>query len=251
MAASRRVKRVAYSAEFRLDRKSAENAVTSRLTVLFEDNHCLAVLKPARLLTAGDETGDESLFELAKAYLKTRYNKPGNVFLGLVHRLDRPVSGVILLARTSKAAARLSEQFRAGTVRKTYLALVEGQVAAAEVELGDWLVKNEAANLVKVVPTDAEGGKWSVLRYRRLKPGRGVTLLEVTPLTGRSHQIRVQLAQSGHPIRGDSKYGSTHRGGGTIALHAASLTFEHPVRREPLTVSAPMPEDWQTLLEPR
>jgi 23S rRNA pseudouridine1911/1915/1917 synthase len=226
-------------------------SVPSRLTVLFEDNHCLAVLKPARLLTAGDGTGDESLLELAKAYLKTRYNKPGNVFLGLVHRLDRPVSGVVLLARTSKAAARLSEQFRSGTVRKTYLALVEGQVKEAECELGDWLVKNEATNLVRVVPAGTGEGKWSVLRYRRLQSGRGVTLLEVTPLTGRSHQIRVQLAQAGHPICGDTKYGSAHRRGGTIALHAASLTFEHPVRRESLTVCAPMPEKWQALLETR
>jgi 23S rRNA pseudouridine1911/1915/1917 synthase len=247
----RRFVRSADSARVRLYRKSTENTVTSRLTVLFEDNHCLAVLKPARLLTAGDETGDESLLEQAKAYLKAKYAKPGNVFLGLVHRLDRPVSGVVLMARTSKGAARLSEQFRAGTVRKVYLAIVEGHVAAAEGELRDWLVKNEATNVVRVVSPGTAGGKQSVLRYRRLKSGRGGTLLEVTPLTGRSHQIRVQLAHAGHPIRGDSKYGSTHRGGGTITLHAQSLTFEHPVCREPMTVSAPMPDEWPALLETR
>jgi 23S rRNA pseudouridine1911/1915/1917 synthase len=201
------------------------------------------------MLTAGDRTGDESLFELAKAYLKRKYQKAGNVFLGLVHRLDRPVSGVVLFARTSKGAARLSEQFRAGNVRKTYHALVEGRVARAEAELCDWLIKDEATNMVHTAPPGTAGAKESRLRYRRLKSGGGVTLLEVTPLTGRSHQIRVQLAKAGHPICGDGKYGSPRPMRGWIALHAAELTFEHPIRREPVTVTARTPAKWRTLME--
>jgi 23S rRNA pseudouridine1911/1915/1917 synthase len=225
--------------------------VSPPLTILFEDNHCLAVEKPARIPTAGDSSEDESLLEMAKAYLKQKYNKPGNVFLGLVHRLDRPVSGVVLFARTSKGAARLSEQFRVGSIHKHYLALVEGVVAAESAELCDWLLKNEATNTVRVVSENSPGAKRSVLRYRRRQAGRGLTLLEVTPLTGRSHQIRVQLAHAGHPIYGDGKYGSIHSLGGRIALHAAELTFEHPVRHEPVTVTAPMPGEWQRLLQRR
>jgi 23S rRNA pseudouridine1911/1915/1917 synthase len=205
------------------------------------------------MLVAGDRTGDESLLELAREYLKTKYGKPGEVYLGLVHRLDRPVSGVVLFARTSKAAARLSEQFRAGTIRKTYQALVEGEVIAAAGELCDWLIKNEETNVVRVAGAQMVDARKSTLRYRRLeserlKTGEGVTLLEVTPLTGRSHQIRVQLAHAGHPIHGDAKYGARHGGGGTIALHAAELTFEHPVRHEPVTVTSPTPAAWQAWL---
>lgn len=225
--------------------------VSSRLIVLYEDNHCLAVHKPARMLVAGDRTGDESLLELAKDYLKTRYKKPGAVYLGLVHRLDRPVSGVVLFARTGKAASRLSEQFRSGTIGKTYQALVEGVVAEEAGELCDWLIKNEDTNVVRVAAPNADDAKRSTLRYRRLAKSRSLTLLEVTPLTGRSHQIRVQLANAGHPIYGDTKYGAKHVGGGTIALHAAELTFEHPVRHEPVTVMSPTPSAWQALLGSR
>jgi 23S rRNA pseudouridine1911/1915/1917 synthase len=222
--------------------------VPSQLTILYEDNHCLAVHKPARMLVAGDRTGDESLLELAKAYLKTKYQKPGDVYLGLVHRLDRPVSGVVLFARTGKAAARLSEQFRLGTIRKSYQALVEGKVAAETGELCDWLIKNEDTNVVRVTAPQTAAAKQSTLRYRRLASGRDLTLLEVTPLTGRSHQIRVQLANAGHPIHGDTKYGAKQAGGGTIALHAAELTFDHPVRHEPVTVISPTPPAWPALL---
>lgn len=218
------------------------------LHVLFEDNHCLAVVKPARVLTAGDRTGDDSLLDRAKAYLKEKYAKPGNVFLGVVHRLDRPVSGVVLFARTSKGAARLSEQFREGSIRKTYQALVEGVVNAEQGELQDWLIKNEETNVVRAVARDTPGAKESRLRYRRLKTGNGLTLLEIVPLTGRSHQIRVQLAQAGHPISGDGKYGSSRTFEGSIALHAAELTFAHPVTREAITISAPTPARWPTLL---
>jgi 23S rRNA pseudouridine1911/1915/1917 synthase len=206
------------------------------LTVLYEDNHLLAVLKPARLLTAGDQTGDESLLDQAKAYLKKKYAKPGDVYLGLVHRLDRPVSGVVLFARTSKAASRLSEQFRKGTVRKVYQAVVEGTFLKREGELNDWLLKNEQANVVRVVPAGTPGAKSSQLRYRVLETRRGETLVEVNPITGRSHQIRVQLAHAGHPIQGDRKYGAKSGMEGAIALCAVELELEHPVRRERMVV---------------
>jgi 23S rRNA pseudouridine1911/1915/1917 synthase len=223
--------------------------VPTPLTVLFEDNHCLAVNKPAGMLVAGDRTGDESLLDVAKQYLKAKYNKPGAVYLGLVHRLDRPVSGVVLFTRTSKAAGRLSNQFRRGTIGKVYHALVEGDVATQSGELHDWLLKNEATNVVRVVEPESSGSKESTLRYRVLERGHGRTLLEIVPLTGRSHQIRVQLANAGHPICGDAKYGARESGGGTIALHAAALTFEHPVRNVPVSVSAPPPPTWRRLLK--
>ncbi len=218
------------------------------LEVLFEDNHCLAVLKPARVLTAGDRTGDVSLLEMAREYLKEKYQKPGNVFVGLVHRLDRPVSGVVLFARTSKAAARLSEQFREGTVRKVYRAIVAGNVADPDGEFVDWLVKNENTNVVRSVASGSPGARKSRLRFRRLKSANGLTLLEITPETGRSHQIRVQLAVRGHPIYGDKKYGSQHALRGAIALQAAELTFDHPTRHEPVTVTAPDPSSWRQLI---
>lgn len=219
------------------------------LTVLYEDNHCIAVVKPARVLTAGDRTGDVSLLDQVKDYLKEKYRKPGNVFAGVVHRLDRPVSGVVLFARTSKAAARLSQQFREGTVRKVYRAVVAGTLSQTSGEFVDWLLKNEETNTVRRVPARTPGARESRLRYRRLKSGRGLTLLEVVPVTGRSHQIRVQLAARGHPICGDRKYGSKYPLQGTIALHAAELTFEHPTRHEPVTVAAPDPPAWRKLLE--
>jgi 23S rRNA pseudouridine1911/1915/1917 synthase len=218
-----------------------------QIDVLYEDNHCLAVLKPARVLTAGDETGDVSLLDLAKEYLKQKYNKPGNVFVGLVHRLDRPVSGVVVFARTSKAAARLSEQFRRGTVRKTYRAVVEGNVAAKSGEFVDWLLKDEETNITRSVPPETPAARPARLRFRRVATAGGLSLLEITPETGRGHQIRVQLAVRGHPIYGDRKYGSQHSLQGVIALHAAQLAFEHPTRKEPVTITAPDPESWRAL----
>lgn len=214
------------------------------LVVLYEDNHCLALAKPARMLCVGDRTDDDSLVDLARRYVKEKYRKPGDVFLGVVHRLDRPVSGVVLFARTSKAAARLAEQFRSRSLHKVYHALVEGRVAAAEGVCIDWLAKDRERNVVRRVPPGTSGARKAELRYRRLSAKGERTLLEVTPLTGRSHQIRVQLAGLGHPICGDRKYGSKTPLGGAIALHAAELTFEHPVRREPVTLRAPRPEFW-------
>ena len=216
-----------------------------RLLVLLEDNHCLAVLKPAGMLTMGDRTDDLSVVDLAREYLRRKYDKPGKVFVGVVHRLDRPVSGVLLLARTSKAAARLSEQFRKHSVRKVYQCVVEGRPKQRAGEFVDWLAKDEATNVSRVVGQGADSGKESRLRYRCLQSQAGLSLLEIELLTGRSHQIRVQLASRGMSICGDVKYGSRMKLDGWLALHAASLTFEHPTRGESITVTAPHTAEWK------
>jgi 23S rRNA pseudouridine1911/1915/1917 synthase len=200
------------------------------------------VLKPAGMLTAGDRTGDVSLLELARQYLKAKYKKPGNVYLGLVHRLDRPVSGVVLFARTSKAAARLSEQFRDGTVRKVYEAWVEGRPAQSSGTLTDFLIKDKQRNVVSAARPEAAGARQAILKFRALAAEPGRTLLEIHPQTGRAHQIRVQLASRGTPIVGDVKYSAKRDRAGSIALNAAELTFQHPVRKESITIRAPRPE---------
>ncbi|MFM9961087.1 MAG: RluA family pseudouridine synthase [Planctomycetaceae bacterium] len=219
--------------------------VRHRLQVLLEDNHCLAVFKPAGVLTMGDRTEDQSLVDLAREYLRRKYDKPGKVFVGVVHRLDRPVSGVLLLARTSKSASRLSEQFRKHSVRKVYHCVVEGRPPQREGELLDWLAKDESSNVSRVVRPGTGDGKESRLRYRCLQSASGLNLLEIELQTGRSHQIRVQLASRGMPICGDAKYGAKTKLDGWLALHAASLTFEHPTQREPLTVVAQHPTNWK------
>jgi 23S rRNA pseudouridine1911/1915/1917 synthase len=219
------------------------------LEVLYEDNHCLAVNKPAGLLAQGDATGEPTVLDEARAYLKARYDKPGNVFVAPVHRLDRPTSGVVLLARTSKAASRLAEQFRAGTVAKVYWAVVEGRCPGAAGEWTDTLRKDERRNVVTVVPPGTPGGRSASLAYRVLGQSGAAALIELRPLTGRSHQIRVQLAARGLPIVGDRKYGARRAltaldGHPRVALHARALTFSHPTRREAIAVTAPVPADW-------
>ena len=219
------------------------------LDVLFEDNHCLAINKPAGLLAQGDITGEESLLDLARDYLKDKYRKPGNVFVGLVHRLDRPTSGVVVLARTSKGASRLSDQFRLGSVKKVYWAVVQGRCREEEGVWNDTLLKDELRNLVDVVPKGTAGGQDATLAFKVLGRSMRSTWLEVRPVTGRSHQIRVQLASRELPIMGDKKYGATSivtalDGKPRVALHASELTFKHPTRDEMIRVVAPVPGDW-------
>jgi 23S rRNA pseudouridine1911/1915/1917 synthase len=178
-----------------------------------------------------------------KRYLKEKYQKPGNVFLGVVHRLDKVVSGVLLFARTSKAAARLAEQFREGTVEKLYWAVVEGEVERQAGTLEDWLIKIEGH--VEVVPPQSPGSRQALLHFQKKNSHAGVSWLEVRPQTGRTHQLRVQLAHHGHPIYGDAKYGSVHTFGAGVGLHARSLTFLHPIRYEPMTLTAEVPRTWR------
>lgn len=222
------------------------------MEILFEDNHCLAIAKPAPLLTQAPP-GIPSLEADVRAYLKERYHKPGHVYLGIPHRLDRPVSGVVLFARNTKAARRLHEQFQARQVAKVYWALVVGTVAPAEGTWEDYLRKLQAEARSEVVAADTPGARQATLRYRSLHTGGGTSLLEIEPLTGRMHQIRLQAAHRGWPVLGDVLYGSTRPFGPpadlprdrVIALHGRRLTFLHPIRYEPITVTAPLPASWQ------
>lgn len=215
------------------------------LRVLYEDNHLLAIDKPAMLPTMGAEEGKPSLITIAREYVKAKYKKPGNVYLGVVSRLDAPVTGVVLLARTSKAAARLTEQFRSREVEKVYWAIVEGVADPPQGELIDWLRKNESARRVQVVSKNAPGAQEARLRYRTLGAAAGGSLLEIRLETGRKHQIRVQLAHRGLPVRGDRKYGAELSFASGIALHARSLELIHPVRKSPLRLEAPLPVSWR------
>jgi 23S rRNA pseudouridine1911/1915/1917 synthase len=215
------------------------------LDILFEDNHCLALNKPAGAVSAHYQGKEETLDRLAKVYLKEKYRKPGNVFVGIVHRIDRPVSGVLLFARTSKAAARLAQQFREGTIEKIYWAVVEGDLGTAAGSLEDWLLKDRTTGRVEVVEPQTPKARQSLLHFARRATHEDLTWLEIRPQTGRTHQLRVQLAHAGHPIYGDAKYGSIHTFKGAIALHARSLTFLHPVRYEPITLTAPVSSAWR------
>jgi 23S rRNA pseudouridine1911/1915/1917 synthase len=225
------------------------------LTILFEDNHCLAVAKSAPLLTQGVPPGIVTLESMVKAYLKEKYHKAGNVYLGIPHRLDRPVSGVVLFARNTKAARRLAEQFQKHQVAKIYWGAVEGELRPSEGTWHDWLRKLPEEARSEKVSEGSEGARHAVLHYRCLQSCAGGTLVEFRPETGRMHQIRVQAAVHGHPIRGDVLYGSQLPFGPPvelprerrIALHGRSLTFLHPIRYEPITVEAPLPATWEEL----
>jgi 23S rRNA pseudouridine1911/1915/1917 synthase len=214
-----------------------------RWPVLYLDNHLLALYKPAGLLVQGDRTGDPSLQELAKAWLKERFAKPGRVFLGIVHRLDRPVAGVVLLARTSKAAARLSAQFREGRILKRYWAVVEGEIATPAGTLEDHILRRQ--QYARIVDAGTPRARAARLTYRVQGVRRGRSLVEIDLATGRHHQIRLQMAHMGHPLVGDRRYGAAASlPAGRIALLARLLGVTHPTRREALTLEAPWPSGW-------
>jgi 23S rRNA pseudouridine1911/1915/1917 synthase len=225
------------------------------LNILFEDNHCLAVAKPAPLLTQGVPLVIPSLEAMVKAYLKEKFQKKGNVYLGIPHRLDRPVSGVVLFARNSKSAGRLAEQFQQRQVTKIYWAAVDGIVEPAQGTWNDHLLKHPEEARSEAVPPGTPGARRAVLHYRCLQAGPAASLLEIRPETGRMHQIRVQAARRGWPVLGDELYGSQKPFGPpaelprdrAIALHALSLTFLHPIRYTPITLRAPLPESWKEL----
>jgi 23S rRNA pseudouridine1911/1915/1917 synthase len=215
--------------------------------VIYEDNHVIVVNKPVNIPTQADESGDPDLFSLVKAYLKEKYQKPGNVFLGLVHRLDRPVGGLMVFAKTSKAAGRLSAQVREHSFQKTYLAVVRGIPAQPRRELIDYLKKDTARNQVAVVPQGTGSAKEAMLTYEVLESHRDLSLVRVALKTGRSHQIRVQLAHIGHPLYGDQKYGAlVNRPGQQLALWSWGLSFIHPVREVRLDFHSQPPsgEPW-------
>lgn len=214
------------------------------MQVLYEDNHLLAVLKPPGIATMGARGNVETLLDRAKQYVARKYNKPGNVYLGVVSRLDAPVTGVVLIARTSKAAARLSEAFRTRQVDKQYLALVEGEPDPPAGRLEHYLRKDERHRKVHVTTQAAGDASRAELAYETLASRGEQTLLLVKPVTGRKHQIRVQLAKLGAPIVGDRKYGARVPLAEGIRLHAWRLGLEHPVRREPLLIQAPPPSAW-------
>ncbi len=220
-----------------------------QLEVLYEDNHLIAINKTGSDLVQGDETGDEPLNEKVKAYLKKKYNKPGEVFLGVVHRLDRPVSGVVLFARTSKALSRMNKMFQEKQVRKTYWAVVKNLPPNDEGELRHYMLKDSNKNKSYALPKKRPGSKEGILKYRLISSSANYHLLEVDLMTGRHHQIRSQLAKIGCSIKGDLKYGfpRSNQGGG-ISLHSRRIEFIHPVKQEPVVIEAPTPKDdnlWQ------
>lgn len=213
------------------------------LEVLYEDNHIIAVNKKPSDIVQGDKTGDRPLGEFVKDYIKKKYNKPGDVFLGVVHRLDRPVSGVVLFARTSKALSRLNELFRSKQVQKTYWAVVKNKPNPTKDILVHYLKKNQQKNKSTAFNREEDGTLKSELSYQLIKSLDNYHLLEVLPITGRHHQIRVQLSKIGSPIKGDIKYGSDRTNkDASIHLHARKIEFVHPVKKEPVSITAPPPE---------
>ena len=213
------------------------------MQVVYEDNHIIIVSKRSGEIVQGDKTGDEPLSETVKRYLKEKYQKPGNVFLGVVHRLDRPVWGLVVFARTSKALSRLNQMFARGEVHKTYWAIVQQPPAEPEGTLEHWLVRNEQQNKSYAYEREVPRSKRAALRYRLIGQSERYWLLEVQLLTGRHHQIRCQLAAMGCPIKGDLKYGARRSNpDGSISLLARRVEFEHPVSHQPVVAEAPLPE---------
>ena len=213
------------------------------MTVVYEDNHIIVVNKSASEIVQGDKTGDMPLSETVKQYLKEKYDKPGNVFLGVTHRLDRPVSGLVVFAKTSKALSRLNEMFRLNAVKKTYWAIVKERPEAEEGELVHYMVRNEKQNKSYAYAKEAKNSKKAVLNYKVIARSENYYLLEVDLKTGRHHQIRCQLAKMGCPIKGDLKYGFPRSNpDGSICLHARKISFIHPVSKELIEIKAPLPK---------
>ena len=211
-----------------------------KVDVLYEDNHVLVALKPRNMPVQADASGDMDLLTHLKGYIKEKYNKPGNVYLGLVHRLDRPVAGLVAFARTSKAAARLSGQLQDRRMGREYLCVVQG-VAPESGHLRHFLLKDERTNSSRAVPEGTPGAKEALLDYKRLDAADGLSLLKVKLGTGRSHQIRVQMKEAGFPLWGDNRYGGG-KPGESVALYAWGLAFEHPTTKEKLRLWAPYPD---------
>ena len=211
--------------------------------VLYEDNHLLIVNKQGGELVQGDKTGDVTLGDDAKQYIKKKYNKPGDVFLGVVHRLDRPVSGAVILARTSKALERMNKIFKERDIQKTYWAITTHRPPQTQDELTHWLKKNTKINKTAAFNKKVSGAKQAVLSYKLIGRVAEYYMLEITLQTGRPHQIRVQLAKIGCNILGDLKYGGDKAHSNDIYLHSRFVSFEHPVKKEPLNITAPLPKD--------
>jgi 23S rRNA pseudouridine1911/1915/1917 synthase len=218
--------------------------MSTNLEILFEDNHIIAVNKKSSDIVQGDKTGDTPLSEIVKNYLKPKYNKPGDAFIGTVHRLDRPVSGIVLFAKTSKALSRLNEMFRGKDIQKTYWAIVKNRPKKDQDKLVHFLIKNEQKNMSKALNHEQKGALKSELNYKLLCSSENYHLLEVYPLTGRHHQIRVQLSTMGCPIKGDIKYGFDRTNkDASIHLHARKIEFIHPVKKEKIIILAPTPNE--------
>lgn len=220
------------------------------MEIVYEDNHIIVVNKASGEIVQGDKTGDVPLSETVKAYIKEKYHKEGNVFLGVVHRLDRPVSGLVVFARTSKSLARLNEMFRVGDVHKTYWAITKNKPPQDEDTLTGWLVRNEKQNKSYAYDHEVPNSKKAVLKYKLIGKSENYYLIEVNLLTGRHHQIRCQLAAIGCPIKGDLKYGAKRSNpDGSISLMAHRIEFVHPVSKEQISLEAPLPSDklWQDI----
>lgn len=220
------------------------------MKVVYEDNHIIIVDKCSGEIVQGDKTGDKPLSETVKEYIKEKYNKPGNVFLGVVHRLDRPVSGLVVFAKTSKALSRLNDMFRTGDVHKTYWAVVKCRDIAPEGTLTDWLTRNERQNKSYAHEREVPGAKKAVLKYKVRAVADNYMLIEVMLLTGRHHQIRCQLSHMGCPIKGDLKYGAPRSNpDGSISLLSRRVEFVHPVSKETIVAYADVPNDrlWHDL----
>jgi 23S rRNA pseudouridine1911/1915/1917 synthase len=221
------------------------------MTVVYEDNHLIAVNKTVSEIVQGDKTGDPPLSETVKQWLKDKYQKPGNVFIGVIHRLDRPVSGITLFAKTSKALERMNEMFRRGEIKKTYLAIVANRPPQSEKELVHYLIRNEKQNKSYAYDREKPGSKKAVLTYRLTAQSERYFLLEIDLKTGRHHQIRCQLAKIGCPVKGDLKYGFDRSNpDGGICLHARKVKFVHPVSKKDIEIAAPAPDEkiWTLLI---